>query len=80
MSREVPVAVFHHGAFEDFIRDGESGFVFETGNIDFLTGKLIDIEPDKGLLKKIGSRGQALVSERLNRRLQAEELIKLINK
>jgi glycosyltransferase involved in cell wall biosynthesis len=79
MSRGVPVVVFHHGAFQDFISDGESGFIVEPGKVEALTGKLIDIEPDKHLLKKVGLMGQSLVLERLNRKAQVEKLKSLFS-
>ena len=78
MSRGVPAAVFKHGSFRDFISDGDSGFVAEAGNAESLASKLIDIEPNKNLLKKVGSTGQASVLQIFNRRHQAEELIKMI--
>lgn len=78
MSRGVPPVVFRHEAFSDFINDAETGFIAEGGDVEGLTGKLIDIEPDKKLLKRVGANSQSLVFNRFSRIRQADLLAKLI--
>lgn len=78
MSRGVPAVVFRHPAFADFISEGETGFIAEAGDVEALTRKLIDIEPDKKLLKRVGANSQNLVFQNFGRRQQAELLVKLI--
>ncbi len=77
MSRGVPAVVFDGERFSDFIADGQTGFVVGSGTEETLTKRLIDIESDKSLLKKVGDGGRLLVEQRLNRRNQVEMLTNL---
>jgi glycosyltransferase involved in cell wall biosynthesis len=78
MSRGIPSAVFKHESFDDFIADGDTGLVIASASAEELAKRLIDIEPDKELLKSVGENGKSLVESRLNRRNQSSILASLL--
>jgi glycosyltransferase involved in cell wall biosynthesis len=77
MSRGVPTAVFKHGNFDDFLVDGQTGLVMEERDADSLAKKIIDVEPDKRFLERLGANAKDLVDGRLNRKNQVDILVKL---
>jgi len=78
MSRAVPVISFSNFLVADFLIADETGFLsIETA--DDLSGKIIAIEPDKRLLKKVGENGQELIKNYFSREKQVERLVKIVN-
>jgi len=79
MSRGVPTIAYYDPFLADFLLEGETGFFVSPINIDSMTQKIIAVEPDKRLLKKVGENGQILVNNYFFREKQIENFSKIIN-
>lgn len=58
----LPVATGAHGGFLEFVRDGQTGLLFEPGDVEGHAQALLRLEQDPALRTSLGSRGRELVS------------------
>jgi phosphatidylinositol alpha-1,6-mannosyltransferase len=57
----LPIVAFRTGGVEDAVRDGETGFLLEEGDMDALTRTFEQLVQDAALRKSIGERGVRFV-------------------
>ena len=63
----------------DIIRDGETGYLIEPGNIDQLTEKLDKLLSDPELAKKMGEAGRRFVEDEFSTAKYFEDYIEMID-
>ncbi|MGI0090849.1 MAG: glycosyltransferase family 4 protein [Nitrososphaerales archaeon] len=63
MSYGLPVVASRHYAIPEIVEDGQTGFLFQTGNVDDLVSKLVPLIEDEGLRKQMGSAGRSRAIE-----------------
>jgi glycosyltransferase involved in cell wall biosynthesis len=74
MALRKPVIATAAGAPLDIIEHGENGFLFPIGDIDTLSGLIIDVLNDGNLAKKMGENGRKTVMERFSYKKGVERL------
>jgi len=60
-SRGVPVIASRIGGLEELIHDSQTGFLFESGNIDQLNDVISQVAANEGLIYKMGETARRLV-------------------
>lgn len=63
MSFGTPVVASDFGPFEEFIQDGENGYLFETGNVENLAVKLGLILDNPNVLSKMSDAEKAFIKQ-----------------
>jgi D-inositol-3-phosphate glycosyltransferase len=62
MSLGKPVLVSDIPGMTDVVRDGETGFVFRSGNVQSLAARLDEIEPDRAGVRRVAANALAYVA------------------
>jgi glycosyltransferase involved in cell wall biosynthesis len=71
MASELPVVATDVGEARELIRDGETGFLVELGDIESLSSHLVLLHEDPGLRTRLGRAGRKAVGN-LDRRFVAD--------
>lgn len=69
-----PVVATRAGGTATVVRDGESGYLLEIGDIDALAGRLVELARDPELRQRLGAAGAADVRERFAVARMADEI------
>ncbi len=69
-----PVVATRAGGTATVVRDGESGFLLEIGDVDGLARRLVEIARDPALRRRLGTAGAADVRERFATTRMADEI------
>lgn len=64
MACEVPVLVSAIPGNQEWVEDGKTGLLFETGNADMLAEKILDCVSDREKLKELSRSARALIEEK----------------
>jgi glycosyltransferase involved in cell wall biosynthesis len=68
MASEVPVIGTNTGGMPEVVIDGESGYLFDVGDIDAMAQCAIEILSDDELRRKLGRQGREVAVERFDER------------
>ncbi len=71
------IATHVAGATPFLIQSGHNGFIFQSGSLDSLTGRLRTLLQDRNLMKQMGRRAYFNMKERWNPRVAAVRFIEL---
>ncbi len=74
----LPVISTDVAAIPELVKDGESGFIIPTGDVDALTTVLRDLVRNKGLRIQQGKRASELVQSAFDAQQNAEQLLTLL--
>ncbi len=74
-----PVIASHVGGIPELIKDGETGFLFEAGNVNDLAEKLRILLQKKQLAVEMGRRAREVVKEKFSNQRYIENYLKMIN-
>jgi len=66
MAWGTPVIAAGHGGLVELIEDGQTGLLFEPGNVKDLSSKIQQLVSDSDLRKRLGENGREWVAEHLN--------------
>lgn len=80
MASGVPVIASAAGGVLEIIRDGENGLLFDPGNLESLTGKVIKLLTLRGLRQKLIVRGKETVSQNFTLGKSIEKVVKKYEK
>jgi glycosyltransferase involved in cell wall biosynthesis len=69
-----PVVATRAGGTGTVVRDGESGFLLEIGDVEGLARRLVELARDPELRRRLGERGAADVRERFATARMADEI------
>jgi glycosyltransferase involved in cell wall biosynthesis len=69
-----PVVATRAGGTATVVRDGETGFLLEIGDVDGLAARLVDLARDPELRRRLGEAGAADVRERFAVARMADEI------
>lgn len=72
-----PVIGSRIGGIPELVRDGETGFVFEPGNVVDLREKILSLLENKNKIIEMGKRARVFVEEELNPDKYYHELMKI---
>lgn len=73
-----PVIASRVGGIPDLVKDGETGFLFESGNVEELAGRLRVLLSRKELAVEMGKQARLLVEEKFSNRRYLENYLKMI--
>jgi len=80
MAAGLPVIGFKESGFDDIVVENQSGFLGEPGDSEALAGRIISLQQDKRLRKKISENASRIVQDQFNIEKKSEEIIKIITK
>ena len=63
MAASVPVIASDTGGLKEIIQDGESGLLFETGNVDELADRMSRLHDDKALIRSVSASARLRAME-----------------
>jgi glycosyltransferase involved in cell wall biosynthesis len=69
-----PVVATRAGGTATVVRDGESGYLLEIGDVDGLAGRLVELARNPELRRRLGEAGAADVRQRFATSRMADEL------
>lgn len=78
MSCEIPVIATPVGNIKEYVRDGETGFLFPRGDVKSLVKKIEVLIKDKNLREKLGKEGRKIIKKRHNWNEKVKEIIKIL--
>ena len=73
----LPVIATRVGGIPEIVRDGESGFLIEPGDIDSLADRLKRLAQDESLRNRMGHHGYTIVREQCREEVVARQLAKI---
>jgi glycosyltransferase involved in cell wall biosynthesis len=77
LSCATPVVGFRVGGIPDMIKDGETGFLGDAGNVESLGAALVDAFSDMDRLRECGLRGRTLIEKQHTLSAQAHTYMEL---
>ncbi|VAX11620.1 Putative glycosyltransferase [hydrothermal vent metagenome] len=72
-----PVIGSNIGGIPELIRDGETGLLYEMGDVSGLTGKISWFLENRSAIPRMGRAGRKFVDDELNQTVHYERLIKI---
>ena len=79
MALAKPVVASNVGGIPDLVKDGQTGFLFEAGNVEQLADKLRTLLSNKPLAIEIGNRGRELVQSKFSNEKYIYNYLEMIN-
>jgi len=80
MSHAVPVVAFNVGGIHEFLNHGISGFLVERGNVEELAKRILELDGDRELARKMGQQGRTDLERRWNSESYYENIMKVYSK
>mgnify|MGYP003116350781 CR=1 FL=1 len=80
MSYSLPVITGKCGGVEDSIRDGETGYLIDPGNIEEHAEKFLKLYEDVGLRKKMGKNARQRIKDHFSLKKEKQGLKKILDK
>ncbi|MDP3990936.1 MAG: glycosyltransferase family 4 protein [Candidatus Nealsonbacteria bacterium] len=74
-----PTIASRVGGIPDLIQDGQSGFLFEVGNVEQLTEKLRTLLKDKTLAIEMGKKGREFIQDKFSNEKYLANYLEMIN-
>jgi glycosyltransferase involved in cell wall biosynthesis len=74
----LPVIASRIGGLQDIVRDGESGFLVEPGDVGALAAALSRLASDADLRARMGARGREHAEQRFDAHVNARRLLDLV--
>ncbi len=77
MVMEKPVVTFACGAVPEFVRNEETGYLIETGNLDAVAEKIIILYRDSSRRREVGTRARAYILQNFSPERYRDRLLDL---
>ncbi|MBI2450082.1 MAG: glycosyltransferase family 4 protein [Candidatus Nealsonbacteria bacterium] len=74
-----PVIASNVGGIPDLVKDGQTGFLFEVGNVEQLAEKLRTLLRNKNIAVEMGRRGRELVQNKFSNEKYTDNYLRMIN-
>ncbi len=74
-----PVVVTSVGEISDFLKDKDSAFIAQPGDVESLKDKIIEVLEDKDMAEKIGIKGRKVAEKYFNNITQTRKILEFIN-
>ena len=78
MRHGIPCIVSDAAGISAYIRDGENGFVFRSGDAEELTGKLLRLIQDKSLMEEMGRSSRKIYEDYFSMKVFSKRLLEVI--
>jgi len=72
-----PVIGARIGGIPELVKDGETGYTFEAGNVDDLRNKIVKLSESKDKIVEMGKNARRFVEENFNSEKHYQELMKI---